>query len=354
VISVLHTSARLRLAGVVLAGALATLVAALAPVLQPVAAHSPNPMLGGLFAQNQALDYRWAGGGTPPTAIKAAINAAADDSNASRRSKAPLFAYASGATNTVYYGVDAQCGVNGLACFSRTAPTSFRMWLRENGHRYDWGTLRWCEMTGDPDGCYDAETITLDEFGHVLGLDHHVNYADDSDYTDAVVQTYSRTKPRAGWNAHVYGRCDIAALQQAYDVLTTSTLYSTCLDVPSTLALAASKTSVVAGSVVTYTATLKSAGTGRLSNNAVTGRTVVLQRRTASGWTDLQTMVSGSSGSYTTQVVTWSAMEVRALFREPSGEGLRGSASGAIAVTVSPGCVDRACPAGVGSQEVSR
>jgi hypothetical protein len=45
-------------------------------------------------------------------------------------------------------------------------------------------------------GCYDAETIALDEFGHVEVLNHHVNFADESDYTHAVVQTYSRTRPK--------------------------------------------------------------------------------------------------------------------------------------------------------------
>jgi hypothetical protein len=341
-----------RISGRSLAWAVAGVLAigAIVPALAPAVAHSPNPMLGGgLFAQNQALEYRWAGGGTPPSAMKAAINAAAEDSNASRRSKAPVFDDASGASNTIYYGVDVPCGVNGLACFSRTAPDGFRMWLRENGHRYDWGTLRWCEMTGDPDGCYEAETITLDEFGHVLGLDHHVNYADDSDYADAVVQTYSRTKPRTGWNAHVYGRCDIAALQQAYDVLSATTLYSTCLDVPSSLGLSASRTSVVAGAVVTYTATLKSAGTGRLSNNLVAGRTVVLQRRTATGWADMQVMAPGSSGTYTAQVVAWSDMDVRALFRKPSNEGLRSDASPEIPIDVSAGCTDLLCPQGSGT-----
>jgi hypothetical protein len=319
-----------------------------------VSAHSPNPMLSGLFAQNQALDYRWAAGGTPPSAMKAAINAAADDSNATRRSKAPLFDYASGAPNTIYYGVDAQCGVNGLACFSRTAPDSFRMWLRENGHRYDWGTLRWCEMSGDPDGCYEAETIALDEFGHVLGLDHHENFADDSDYQDAVVQTYSRTKPRPGWNAHAFGRCDVAALQQAYDMPSTTALYSTCLDVPTALTLAASRTGVVAGSVVTLTATLRSAGTGRLSNNNVTGRVVVLQRRTSSGWSDVGAMAPGSAGTYSAQFTAWSDTDLRALFRKPSGEGLRADASEVVAIDVTAACGALLCPLGTGTQETGR
>ena len=93
------------------------------------------------------------------------------------------------------------------------------MWLREQGHVFDWGTLKWCQAyTTAPNGCYDAETIALDEFGHVEGLNHHVNYSSDSDYDDAVVQTFSRTKPAAGWNRHTFGRCDVATLQVKYDV----------------------------------------------------------------------------------------------------------------------------------------
>ena len=77
------------------------------------------------------------------------------------------------------------------------------MWLREQGHVFDWGTLKWCQTyTTAPNGCYDAETIALDEFGHVEGLDHHVNFATTRDYADAVVQTFSRTKPATGWNMH--------------------------------------------------------------------------------------------------------------------------------------------------------
>ena len=41
----------------------------------------------------------------------------------------------------------------------------------------DWGTLKWCQAyASPPNGCYDAETIALDEFGHVEGLNHHVNF----------------------------------------------------------------------------------------------------------------------------------------------------------------------------------
>jgi hypothetical protein len=323
------------------------LVATLAGAL-PALAGTPDPFMGSPFNQNQLLAYRWGSGAVPPAAIKTAINGAVDDANASRKSKAPTFDYDAGGPNWISYGVDAPCGVNGLACFRRDAPDWFAVYLRENGHRFDWGTLRWCEATDRPNGCYDAENITLDELGHVLGLDHHVNLADDSDYGDAVVQTYSRAKPKAFYNAHVFGRCDVATLQQVYDVQTSSTPYSTCLDVPTQLTLTATRTSVLAGSVVSFTAALGSAGTGKLSNNAISGRTVVLQRRTASGWTDVLTMVPGSAaGTYSVGLVMRATSDIRALFRKPSSEGLRGSSSAAITVSVSAACTTEVCPLAV-------
>ena len=327
-----------------LAALVLALVATTAGVLPAVAA-TPDPFMGSPFNQSQLLEYRWGSGAVPPTAIKTAINAAADDSNASRKSKAPTFAYDAGGSNSISYGVDVPCGVNGLACFRRDAPDWFAVYLRENGHRFDWGTLRWCEATDRPNGCYDAENITLDELGHVLGLGHHDNLADDSDYGDAVVQTYSRVKPKAFYNAHVFGRCDVATLQQVYDVPTSSTPYSTCLDVPTHLSMTATRTSVVAGSVVTFTATLGSAGTGKLSNNAISGRTVVLQRRTTAGWTDVLTMVPCSAaGTYSVGLVMRSTSDLRALFRKPSSEGIRGSSSAAVTVTVSAACTTGLCP----------
>jgi hypothetical protein len=310
----------------------------------PAAAAMPDPFMGGAWPQDVELGYRWLTGSVPPAAIKTAINAAADDANGSRRSKAPTFELASGAPNPIGYGVVAPCGVNGLACFRRDVPDGFSIYLREHGHRFDWGTLRWCEVER-VNGCYDAENITLDELGHVLGLDHHDNLSDDSDYGDAVVQQYSRARPKAFYNAHVFGRCDYATLQQVYDVLTSSTLYSTCLDIPTELAISASRTSVVAGSVVTFSATLGSNGTGRLSNNRVSGRVVVLQQRTATGWSDVFTMVPGSSaGTYSVGLTMRATSDLRAVFRKPSGEGLRGTSSAAVTVAVSAACTTALCP----------
>jgi hypothetical protein len=312
----------------------------------PALGHGPDPILsGGLYAQSAVLTYRWSATGTPPAAMKSALNDAADDATASRRSKAPSFDYSASATNLVYYGPDVPCGVNGLACLRRDPPDWFGVWFRPNGTRFDWGTLRWCELSGSPDGCYEAENVMLDELGHVLVLDHHANFSDSSDYGDAVVQTYSRTKPKAGWNAHAYGRCDVATLQQQYDVSSWTSSYSTCLDVPTSMTMKASASSVVSGSMVTFTATLRSDGTGRLSNNPIAGRKVVLQKRSSTGWSDVLTMASAATaGTYTGSTTVRASQDYRALFRATSSEGLQSTWSSAVPITVGSSCTGGLCP----------
>ena len=43
--------------------------------------------------QNQRVEYRWKAGDEPPAWAKSAMNAAAADSNSSRRAKAAVFSY---------------------------------------------------------------------------------------------------------------------------------------------------------------------------------------------------------------------------------------------------------------------
>ncbi len=328
---------------------LATLVAAIACIpitVGDTAAHGPDPMLGGgLFAQNQDLRFRWRAGSVPTAAIQTAIKAAASAANATRASKAATFTYAAGGANPIGYGSGATCGVNGLACFTRSAPSSFTMWLREQGHVFDWGTLKWCQAyTSPPNGCYDAQTIALDEFGHVEGLNHHGNYANDSDYLDAVVQTYSRTKPSAGWNMHAFGRCDVASLQLQYDMQTWSARYSTCMDLATDLALSASSTAVAIGASTTLTATLTVVDYDsyrRLGGNPVTGRTVTLQGRApgATTWVSLGTMPPGwAGGSYVTTLSPVAHTDYRAVFTTPSAEGINGDTSPTVRVSVYRDC----------------
>jgi hypothetical protein len=324
------------------AGTLALLLTAL---IGTATAHAPDPILAsGAFGQNQVLAYRWRAGAEPASVIKTAINAATADANASRASKAATFTYSSTGANPIGYGPGATCGVNGLACFTRDVPNGFTIWLREQGHVFDWGTLKWCQAYSTaPNGCYDAENITLDELGHVEGLNHHVNYADDSDYLDAVVQTYSRTKPSAGWNAHAFGRCDVATLQMLYDTLNTSASYSTCLDLTTVLSLAVSPGSIVAGATANLTATLRvyDADAYRmLGGDLLSGRTVTLQRRAPGGttWTSIGTMPAGSAaGTYVLGQRPGTDTEYRAVFATPSTEGINGDTSPTVLVTVN-GC----------------
>jgi hypothetical protein len=318
-------------------------------VALPAAAHGPDPSLsGGVFAQNQALEFRWRSGSEPPGAVRNAILAAAADSNASRASKAATFTYDSGGPNLIGYGTGT-CGVNGLGCFTRTAPTGFTMWLREHGRVFDWGTLRWCQMQAAPtNGCYDAETIALDEFGHVQVLNHHVNFADESDYTDAVVQTHSRTRPKTGWNMHTYGICDTATLQIKYDLPNLSSLYSRCLDVVTIVNLGVSDTSIAYGGLVDISALLRAATDtdyGRLSANPIGGRTVRLQRRAigSSTWTNLATLSPTSpTGTYVAALRLYASADFRTYFATPTNEGLRGDTSSAVRITVGP-CTSN-CP----------
>jgi hypothetical protein len=331
---------------------LAIAIAAALALPSAVVAHGPDPVFGGgLFGQDQALTFDWRSNAVPPDAIKSAIKAAAADVAASKASRAATFTWKAGGANPIGYGLGAPCGVNGIACFTRNAPGGFTMWFREQGHVFDWGAMKWCQTYDQPpNGCYDAETVALDEFGHVEGLDHHVNESDDSDYLDAVVQTFSHAKPAIGWNMHRFGVCDVATLQREYDVPSTTTKLSSCLDIATTLTLGASPAVVAAGATTTLTATLKvgsSSAYDRLKGNPLSGRIVSLQRRLTgiTTWTTVGTMAAGSgSGVYALGHKPASATEYRAVFKTPTDEGLIGSTSAIVTVTVS-GCVGGACPA---------
>jgi hypothetical protein len=330
----------------------ATVVAAL--LTSPVMAlgHSPDPIVGGaLWSQDQDVLFGWRAGSISPPRMREAILAAAVDSNDSRGSRAAVFRPHSEGASRIGYGVDATCGINGIACFDRSgAPDSFVMWFREQGHVFDWGTLKWCQMyDSPPNGCYDAENVAIDEFGHVEILGHHDNYADDADYLDAVVQTFSRTKPKAGWNEHDYGRCDVATLQLRYDVPGWTAKYSTCLSLQTSLGLVPSATSIPHGTSVTFTATLKVGPSDaylKLKSNPISGRSVVLQRRPVGGtsWTAIATMAqSSTAGVYRWTVAPATSYEWRVVFSKPPGEGLQASISPIVTVSV-PSCPRPPCP----------
>lgn len=337
--AVLRWSQRLRRgAGSVLAGFVLVIV----PALQPagVAAHNPDPSLGGaLWGQDQVVTYAWAPGQVPPTWLQNAFNAAAGDANRTRASRAAVFSLGSSGSQ-VAYGEPTGCSAAGIACFWRNPPGSFKVWYRANGYWFDWGQLRWCQAAGFSTGCYDAENVGLDELGHVLGLDHHVNWPDQSDYGDAVVQAVTRTFPKTGSTAYAFGRCDQARLQLLYERQSSWSVLSSCLALPSQTGIGVSATSITAGGSVLFYGSLRvstSAAAGNLTGDWVSGRTLVLERRFLGGstWTPVATMTPQAvGGSYAVTVSITGTYEWRVTFTQPSGEGLLGSSSVAVPIYV--------------------
>jgi hypothetical protein len=319
----------------------------------PALAHGPDPMLGtGLWARDQVVPYRWSSVSTPPGWMATAIDLGAGDVAESRDSRAATFVRATQANAIISYGGWVPCDSYGIACMDRTGMTSgvFGVWFRPYGWAFDWGTLRWCEgMTTVTNGCYDAENVALDELGHVEILGHHVNYADGSDFTDAVVQYAARQRPRTGWNQHAFGRCDVARLQLEYERRNPSNPVSTCLSLASTTTLSMSDTAIQMGETVQFGASLRiavSSAARALSGDPLSDRAVLLQRRAigSTSWSIVGTMAPSSTqeGLYS---LAWSptvTYDWRASFTAPSTEGTLSSTSAVTRVTVS-GCTIVGC-----------
>jgi len=313
-------------------------------------ADTPTPAGGATWAPNQHVKYRWKAGSEPPGWLKPAIHAAAADSNASRASKAAVFAYGAGADSWIGYTADIPTNY-AVGYAVRRVPDSYNIRLRPHGHVLDWGTLRWCQFYDNPpNGCYDAELITLHEFGHVQTLGH-VDESLGEPWLDSIMHAGPRTKAKIGWNEDEFGRCDVARLQVRYRALAPSTRYSTCLALPTALTLGSSSTSITSGQSVTISATLKvsgSTGYAKLAGEPISDRKVTLQRRVpgSSSWTTHAQMPSTSiEGRYASTVSPTATYEWRALFSKPADEGLKGASSAVIRVSVNS-CVDGVCCSG--------
>lgn len=328
---------------------LLTLAGALLASSVPAAAHGPDPLLGSTaWGQDQVVPYTWASGQVPPSWLATAIDQGAADSNASRGSRAAKFSRQSGADSKIAYGGSVPCSSYGIACMNRTGvPDNFAgIWFRPHNAVLDWGTLKWCQAQSTPlNGCYDARRVALDEFGHVQILGHHDNFDDESDYTDAIVQFAGRSKPREGWDYHVYGRCDVARLQLEYELQSSSSQVSTCLSLATKLTIATTSAYVTPGGSTKITGELEIAVAStarRLSGDPLSSRTIKVQRREIGGstWTSVGTMsaVGGSAGSYTFTLFPPSSGEYRLLYDAPTSEGLKDTSSGMLSITVMVQC----------------
>jgi len=227
------------------------------------------------------------------------------------------------------------------------------MWFRAHGTVLDWGTLRWCQAQSVPtNGCYDIRRVALDEFGHVEMLGHHENYADESDYLDAIVQYAGRSRPKAGWDTHVYGRCDVARLQLEYALLNAGDPVSTCLSMATSLRIAAQPASIVAGAYTQITGELEitvATAAKQLSGDPLSRRAITLQRREATTWVTGGTMgwVTGADGSYALSVRPAATADYRLVFSASASEGLRNATSAVVRVAVGIGsCTARASKSG--------
>ena len=325
----------------------AMLAASLLAQASPVAAHSPDPLLGSTpWDQNQVVQYMWTAGQVPPAWAATAIDAGAADSEASRNSRAALFQRAGAAASRIAYGGAHPCPSYGIACMNRTGvPISFGMWFRPHGTALDWGTLRWCQGQSTPtNGCYDIRRVALYEFGHVEMLGHHVNYEDERDYLDAIVQYAAKSRPKDGWNMHVYGRCDVARLQLEYELIEAGAPVSTCLDLATTLTIAADPATLAAGGSTRVTGELEIAvasSAKRLSGDPLSRPTVTLQRRDIGSiaWVVVATMVpvTGSDGSYGYTFRPPATADYRLGFDASSSEGIRDTTSAVVRITVGGG-----------------
>jgi hypothetical protein len=325
-----------------------TLTGALLASSVPAAAHSPDPLLGTTaWAQDQVVPYTWASGQVPPSWMATSIDQGAADSNASRNARAATYTRQSSAPSKIAYGGSVPCSSYGIACMNRSGvPDSFAgMWFRPHGAVLDWGTLKWCQAQSTPlTGCYDARRVALDEFGHIEMLDHHVNFSDESDYLDAIVQFAGRSKPREGWDYHVYGRCDVARLQLEYELRSSSSLVSTCLSLSTSVTIGTTSAYVSPGGTTKITGALEiavSSTAKRMSGDPLSSRSIKLQRREPGGttWTTVGTLSTAiGAGNYALTIKPPSTGDYRLFFDAPSSEGLKDSTSSVLTITVMVQC----------------
>jgi hypothetical protein len=302
---------------------------------------------------DEDLTYRWHATETPPVWMRAAIHEGAEDVDASNRSRTPTFRYAAAATDTIRYTttMPSSCATS-IACASYAVDDGWTVRFRPHGSDLRWGVLRWCQAD-DRDGCFDVERVMIHELGHIIGIDHPESAGFSLRPFDTVMHQLAPARPKPGSLMSAFGPCDVATLQERYDVPAPGTAISDCNNVDTTLGLAASSTSVPRGTRVTLVAELRIPDRdayGRLGGNALAARTVQLLRRPAGaaglGWTTYTMRPGDSPGTYVLSLQPSISYDFQATFVAPGPEGLRNSTSPIVTVRVTEGCGISPCTNG--------
>jgi hypothetical protein len=158
------------------------------------------------WPRDAELPYRWHGSETPPSWMRPAINAAAEDVTQTKRSRTPTFHHEAGAPDAIRYtdSMPAPSCASAIACASYDVGTSWTIRLRPHGTDFRWGVLRWCQAD-DRDGCFDVERVMLHEFGHIVGIDHPESAGFSLRPSDTVMGQLAPAKPKTGSFMHTFG-----------------------------------------------------------------------------------------------------------------------------------------------------
>ena len=260
-------------------------------VLAAVSDPRPVPTFpAGGWPQDASLPFRWHASAEPPDWVKTPVVEAARDAAETSVARSPVVKVGQDTDASVRYtsAFPTFCRY-GIACAWRDMPSWWTVFIRPHGTDFSWGRLRWCQKS-DADGCFDLRRVMIHELGHIFGLDHPENAGFRLGTWDTVMQPITPARPQASWARHAYGPCDVASLQELYDVPSHASPISRCQDLETRLTWRpASAASVPANGSASWrtcaspTATATAGWVGTSSTDARSSSSTARWAATASG-----------------------------------------------------------------------